>query len=200
MLTLPEYQKKNVSLFITASKNRKQIGEYLKNINHFWKIIIFYRIALLYSVGNITSILAPCKVVLLIENCNPYSKLNLEWSKKDLLRNALLRKLTRLSAMRAKKIRFASDNSKNLIVNLLKIPKDKCITIYHGFQKKETNRRIYKKYKSLLKSNYILSVTAVAPRARPGRPTRRATPGSSATRRSCWRSSGSDTTTTRGRA
>src|SRR3989338_2575724 len=54
-----------------------------------WEQFIFpfylaqYRIDVLYSVGNTTSILAPCKIVLLMENANPYSPLDLPWSTKD---------------------------------------------------------------------------------------------------------------------
>jgi len=51
------------------------------------------KIDILYSKANLTTIFAPCKIVLTIENSNPYSKLNLEWSKKELLRNKLLKYL-----------------------------------------------------------------------------------------------------------
>src|SRR3989338_2449143 len=91
-------------------------------IRVLWEQFVFpwylmrYKIDVLYSVGNITSILAPCKVALLMENANPYSMLALSWSVKERFRNTLLRLLGWLSAQRAAKIRFVSNNSQNLIV------------------------------------------------------------------------------------
>lgn len=111
-------------------------------IRVFWEqsVFPFYllwnRVEVLYSLGNTTSIFAPCKIVLLMENANPYSLINLSWSRKDWLRLALLRVLGWFSARRATKIRFVSQNSKNLIVPQLKVSPEKCAVIPHGvFQK-----------------------------------------------------------------
>ena len=39
----------------------------------------------LYSIGNLTSVLAPCKVLLLIENSNPYSALGIHWNSRAII-------------------------------------------------------------------------------------------------------------------
>ena len=74
--------------------------------------LLFYRIDILYTVGNITTLLAPCRVVLLMDNPTPYSPLNKGWTKKELLRIKLIKYLGFLSAKRADKVQFVSDNSK----------------------------------------------------------------------------------------
>jgi len=123
--------------------------------------ILFYSINILYSVGNTTTLLAPCKVLLLIENSNPYSLLKIRWSKKERLRNKLLKYLGWLSAKRANKIRFVSNNSRNILVKQLRIQPDKCVTIYHGFNDGSLGDKNNKK--CVFGYNYILSVTTVAP-------------------------------------
>ncbi len=103
-----------------------------------WEQFVFpwyllrHKIHLLYSVGNTTSMLAPCKVVLMMENANPYSKLELPWSYKERIRLKLLRILGWLSARRAVKIRFVSKNSRDLIVPQLGVDPKKCVVIPHG--------------------------------------------------------------------
>lgn len=103
-----------------------------------WEQVVFpfylfwHRIDVLYSVGNTTCLLAPCKIALLIENANPYSFINLQWTAKERLRNKLLRALGWLSARRATKIRFVSKNSQDLIVPQLGVPLDKSVVIPHG--------------------------------------------------------------------
>jgi len=94
--------------------------------------LVWYRIDVLYSVGNTTSILAPCKIVLLIENANPYSRIGTQWLIKERFRNKLLRILGLLSARKATQIRFVSKNSCNLIVPQLGIDPKKCVVIPHG--------------------------------------------------------------------
>ena len=120
------------------------------------------KIDILYSGANLTIIFAPCKIVLTIENSNPYSKLNLEWSKRDLLRNKLLKYLGWVSAKRADKIIFVSDDSKEKIVQQLGLLQNKCITIYHGFS---NNSYIEKHNKNNLdsKENYLLTVGIILP-------------------------------------
>lgn len=134
-----------------------------------WEQMIFpfylfwHRIDVLYSVGNITSLLAPCKVVLLVENANPYSKINIPLSFHEHLRNTLLLFLGKLSAYRATRIRFVSQSSKMLIAPQLNIAEKKCVVIPHGVsddwfrkEKTDTNRD------GILK-NYILAIGANAP-------------------------------------
>jgi len=86
----------------------------------------------LYSVGNLTTLLAPCRILLLIENANPYSVLGLAWNGKERLRHWALRALGTLSARRASVIRFLSDNSRKIICGMAKIPLSKTTVIPHG--------------------------------------------------------------------
>lgn len=127
--------------------------------------ILFYKIDLLYSVGNITTLLAPCKVVLLIENSNPYSSLNIEWTRKHKLEKNCRKFFGWLSAKRANKIRFVSNSSKKILMERLCLPDEKCETIYHGF-----NENSYCMEKDGAKNfimenlqNYILTVAVVTP-------------------------------------
>lgn len=104
----------------------------------FWEQCIFpfyllrYGIQTLYSVGNITTLFAPCKIVLLIENANPYSLLHLPLSPGEYFRNYFLFILGLLSAYRATRIRFVSENSKYLILSHYNISPLKCTVIPHG--------------------------------------------------------------------
>ncbi len=131
MPALAEIDKQNQYIVFYSSKN-KEISDAIPErfikveINHMpsiqyirvlWEQFIFpayifyYKIDVLYSVGNTTSILACCKVVLLIENSNPFSCANIGWTKKEIIRNRFLKYLGWLSAKRANKIRFVSENS-----------------------------------------------------------------------------------------
>lgn len=120
--------------------------------------LLFLKVDLLYSVGNVTSLLAPCRIVLLIENSNPYSRLNIKWTKKEALRNKLLRIIGWLSAKRADKIRFVSHNSKGILAAQLRLPEEKCSVIYHGFGKSPELDQGCK-----YPFNYLLTVAVVAP-------------------------------------
>ena len=120
-------------------------------------------IDVLYSVGNTTSICAPCKVVLLIENCNPYSRLKLPWSLADRIRLRLLSVLGTLSAWRADRVRFVSENSRNHLCNQLGIPKGKTVVIYHGNSPILFNGSNQAKDGPMLPEKFILTVSTLAP-------------------------------------
>jgi glycosyltransferase involved in cell wall biosynthesis len=135
-----------------------------------WEQIVFpvylliNKADILYSVGNMTSILAPCRVVLFIENVNPYSLVDIKWSMGETLRHKFRKWLGWLSAKRANKVRFPSNNAKGLLVKMLNLPVSKCITIYHGWDGgafadyPNMNRNDVLKHE-----NYILSVAEIAP-------------------------------------
>lgn len=91
-------------------------------------------IDLLYSVGNITTLLAPCGIVLLVENANPYSPLHLSLNLPNRIRNGLIRGLGWISAKRATRIRFVSRKSQDILGSRMHLPRGKAVTIYHGFQ------------------------------------------------------------------
>src|SRR3990172_2106928 len=125
--------------------------------------LLFYKIDILYTVGNMTTLLAPCRVVLLMDNPTPYSHLNNGWTKKELLRIKLIKYLGLLSAKRADKVRFVSDNSKRILVEELNLPVAKCETIYHGcdINYNGAGNDFIEDVK--LKNNYILTVAIPAP-------------------------------------
>ena len=54
---------------------------------------------ILYSVGNTTSLLAPCKVVLLVENASPYSNSTFPWSWAQHIRLLMLKIIGYLSCL-----------------------------------------------------------------------------------------------------
>ncbi len=116
-------------------------------------------IDILYSVGNVTSLFAPCKVVLFIENTNPFSKIIFKWSFKEKIRNKLLFCLGWFSSKKASKVRFCSERSKKIIKKIYNIPDKKCFLLRHGldFEKFKVNN--IKKYSF----NYILTVAIVSP-------------------------------------
>lgn len=127
--------------------------------------LLLYRADVLYSVGNTTSILAPCKIALLIENANPYSKLNLPWSFKERVRLTLLRALGWLSARRATKIRFVSQNSLDRIAPQLGVSLGKCAVIPHGvsFGNINSERTVLDEPQEQSFGKYILTIGANGP-------------------------------------
>lgn len=125
--------------------------------------LLYHKIDVFYSVGNITTLLAPCRVVLLMDNPTPYSPLNKGWTKKELLRIKLIKYLGWLSAKRADKVRFVSDNSKNILVKELNLPVAKCETIYHGCDINYIGAENNFHEDVKLRNNYILTVAIPAP-------------------------------------
>lgn len=120
-----------------------------------------YKIDVLYSVGNITSLLAPCKVVLFIENVNPFSKIVKNWTLKEKLRNKLIFCLGWLSAMKASKIRFCSERAMEIIKKIYKIDKKKCFLLRHGLDLNSIKSNHKSRFP--FNFNYILTVSVVAP-------------------------------------
>ncbi len=121
--------------------------------------LIQHRIDVLYSVGNITTLLAPCKILLFIENTNPLSKLSVEWSPGGKIRNKLLYILGFLSAKRADRIRYCSERSMEIINRMYKIDAKKTFVLHHGIDLKKFTKGNQKPFNF----NYILSVSVVVP-------------------------------------
>ena len=126
-------------------------------------LLLRWKIDVLYSVGNTTSLLAPCKVVLLMENSNPYSRLDLPWSWKERIHLRTLRLLGALSAWRADRIRFVSEDSRNLLCNQLGISREKTSVIYHGYSPVTPNGSMKPVDGSTLPGRFILTVSTLAP-------------------------------------
>jgi len=120
-----------------------------------------YSIDLLYSVGNTTILFAPCKILLFVENINPFSKVIQSWTLKEKIRNKLLYFLTYLSSKRANRIRFCSHRSKDIINKKFRLDPRKSFVLYHGLRENwfEDSNKI----QSPFPFNYILSVSVVAP-------------------------------------
>ena len=126
-------------------------------------VLLKWRIDVLYSVGNITSLLAPCPVVLLMENANPHSDQAFTWSRRERIQLGLLRILGALSARRAKKIRFVSEDSRVLFCARLGIPRERTDVIYHGRPIFPVDGKSRGEIRGALPSRYILTVTTLAP-------------------------------------
>lgn len=167
--------------FIFAAKEQKEIIDYiperfqaiiLSNVpqNPFFRVaweqfflpfyLKKYKIDLLYSVGNTTILFAPCKILLFIENPNPFTKIIKQWTFRDKIRNRLLFFLGWLSAIRADRIRFCSYRSMEIITKIYRINKNKCFVLYHGLM---DNWFDSSSTMSPVEYNYILSVSVVAP-------------------------------------
>jgi len=136
-------------------------------VRHIWEQFIFpfyimiYKIDVLYSTGNVTSILAPCRIVLYITNANPYSLKYVKWPLKFKIINIVLKWLGLLSAKRADKVRFPSKNTMNLLSEHLNLPPNKCVVIYNGLNDNFKNALLDKDFESIHQNRYVLSVGLV---------------------------------------
>ncbi|MFH1616621.1 MAG: glycosyltransferase family 1 protein [Planctomycetota bacterium] len=125
--------------------------------------LLWYRVDCLYSGGNLTILFAPCKLVFLIENANPYSFLKLQRSKQETVRNIIIRFFTYVSAARADCIRFLSDDSRRLICNNYRIPADKSFVLPHGTDSKNISSEISTCAETGLSCRFILVVSDFYP-------------------------------------
>ncbi len=91
-----------------------------------------WQIDVLYSVGNLTTLVSPCPTVVVVENANPFSIFRLRWTWQQRLRNIVLRHLSRASAKRAWRVRFVSQTSRDALVPHLGIQPDKTFVIPHA--------------------------------------------------------------------
>ena len=116
-----------------------------------------HKIDILYSPGNITVIFAPCKILLYIENPNPFSRI-VNWDLKTKVRHILLFYMGWVSARRANRIRFNTRNSMKLISSFYKIKLDKCFVLSPGI-----NFEYFKSETRWTVNDYILTVSVIAP-------------------------------------
>ena len=120
-------------------------------------------IDVLFSTGDITSLLAPCPVVLAVRNPNPYYK-RVSWSRYRKFRLFLLRLHTHASIIKAYAVFFVSDASRKRVQSILNVPMKKLSTIYHGM-----NHDLFNAHKKPLAHGfqkyvpYILSVSTINP-------------------------------------
>lgn len=92
-----------------------------------------WKIDVLYTLGNTTSILAGCDTVVVITNAQPFSLLRLDLTLKDRVKIFLLRSFSILSAKKASKLIFISENSRDLICRRFSLPLSKTEVIYYGW-------------------------------------------------------------------
>ncbi|MBU0952206.1 MAG: glycosyltransferase family 4 protein [Elusimicrobia bacterium] len=120
--------------------------------------ILFYKVDLLYSMANMTVLFAPCKIVMTIENSNPFSKIPIKWSLNNRSKNSLIKFLSWIFVRRVDIIRFVSNDSLVKISEELNINPNKCVMISHGCDFK------FSKINQLNKTNnFILTVSAILP-------------------------------------
>jgi len=123
-----------------------------------WKLQIDW----LYSTGNVTALLAPCKVLLLVESANPYSSLRVTRPLREKIRLVALRVLGYLSVKRATKIRFLSENSRQIISRKHRIPAQDSCVIYHGVNlQQDSNQETPRP--ATIPGKYILTVADIMP-------------------------------------
>ena len=105
----------------------------------FWEqcVLPFYlrqwQIDVLYSSGNITSLFAGCATVVVMTNSNPFSSLQIEWTAPQKAKLSLVRLFSLLSAKRASRVLFLSENSRELMCRKYPLPLDKTAVVYYGW-------------------------------------------------------------------
>lgn len=118
----------------------------------------------LYSVGNQTVLLASCRICILMENPNPYSRHPIDWTIQERTRQLVLRVLARLSCWRASKVRFLTENSSRILRARLGIPERKTCVIPHGVRILDDSSGSPAVGDSItLPSHYVFASSNVAP-------------------------------------
>lgn len=123
------------------------------------------KVDVLYAPMDIAPLLAPCSVVLAVRNPNPYYRS----LKGQSVKFAFQKRLSQLSAHKAKKVIFVSGHSRDTIAPQLHIARDKATVVYHGldhtmfnlqqdFSISESLRKRIKKSKP-----FVLCVSTVNP-------------------------------------
>jgi glycosyltransferase involved in cell wall biosynthesis len=122
-----------------------------------WKL----RADWLYSLGNQTVLLAPCRILLVMENTNPYSLHATEWTRGERVRLLILRVLGKLSCWRATKVRFLTRNSSDVLGGRLGVPESKRLVIPHGVRFPDGPMRATRDAR--IPGRYIFAAANVAP-------------------------------------
>ena len=131
----------------------------------FWEQCILpvylrkWKIDVLYSSGNLTSLFAGCATVVVITNSNPFSSLPIEWTTQQKVKHSLVRLFSILSAKRASRIIFLSENSRALICRKFSLPLHKTKVVYYGWT--PVNARANGQFPPY--SEYVLTVSVLLP-------------------------------------
>lgn len=121
-------------------------------------------IDLLYAPSEIAPILSPCKVVLGLRNPNVYTDLRIPWPLSYRIRFAIMKILTRYSALKANKVISTSASWREAMAEKLSINLDKMIVIHHGLSDSFRNigrDRLKNRDHGSLENEYILSVSTI---------------------------------------
>jgi glycosyltransferase involved in cell wall biosynthesis len=99
------------------------------------KVVRKHRTDVLFCPTDIASLLAPCKVVLAVQNLNPYlgDALQRGW-RYYLNRKIILRSSTWMSARKAARVIFVSNFSRSVVCYQLGIPISKTEVVLHGVE------------------------------------------------------------------
>lgn len=126
--------------------------------------LLLMDVDLLFSPTDTTSILAPCPVVLAIQNPNPFSPLA-RFSRWDKIKFLVQRVITKASARRAQRVVFVSKTSRKASNEILQLPTSKTEIIYHGVDKKfvgEGSEGSSSEVRSIVtSSDYILCISTI---------------------------------------
>ncbi|MBA3754604.1 MAG: glycosyltransferase, partial [Nitrospira sp.] len=126
---IPQRFEKRIVRGLRRSSAARVVWEQLALPYHLHK----WRIDVLYTLGNTTSLLATCKTVVVVTNATPFSLLRFDWKLSDRARRCFLRRLSVLSARKSTKLVFISENSRDLICRRLLLPLAKTEIIHYGW-------------------------------------------------------------------
>ncbi len=148
---LRDADRKNEYFVFVTQKNREKIIAFVdprfhvvevpvQNLLHrlvyeqFVLPIMLKRLGIdvIYAPAEIAPLLAPCSVLLGIQNPNVYYGASIRWPLYHRIRNRVLRLLAIVSAKRASKIVFVSETARQDISKVLRVPLSKTNTVHHG--------------------------------------------------------------------
>ena len=122
-----------------------------------------HQIDVLFSVGDVTTLLAPCPVVLAVRNPNPYYN-EVHWGLLQRSKLLILRMLTRWSIAKARATFFVSDASRERVKKVLHSKHNSLHTIYHGLNHQLFHAGKHANLKKFLQYQpFILSVSTINP-------------------------------------
>jgi glycosyltransferase involved in cell wall biosynthesis len=117
-----------------------------------------WQVDVLYSSGNITSLFAGCATVVVITNSNPFSSLQIEWTAPQKAKLNLIKWFSLLSAKRASRVLFLSENARELMCRKYPLPLDKTAVVYYGTSFTASTHSSPPKF-----SEYVLTVSVLLP-------------------------------------
>lgn len=123
---------------------------------------------LLFSPADVTTLLAPCRSVLLVQNLFPYAgRLGFDVSGWTRLRNAVQRLLTKASTRTATEIVYVSEFTRDVVEDAHNVPDTKGVVVHHGVDASRFANPEPPADKQLQKtvdeSRYLLTVATVNP-------------------------------------